>query len=552
MSGQLKQYARIRDQNFLIGITFYNFEKERDVPINNVGCLMIQESLWDWNTVGYLQIQSWAELIERGPGGDGPDKEGFFIRTDLATRLKITFQLCDEKKEDLDIAKPKDAWIRTFDLVVTRVEDVYDTNYSESNDSFAKARRYYFEDERFVRLKYTHIEWSTSQYHPKEPNKPEKVHARRYGEPDERHCMIASDAIQSILLTASSSEQDPEKEPDIKCGTKSWESPKTAQFDLGKINKEEWTDTDEEMSLVKYIAPKNCSAMDAILYILPHCVDKNGFPMMLDPGRTDKERKKGWQLYPLVKVFKNHEDYFSEKFYITDSIFPTKDDKDYDPGADGDELSPKQNSKSRNPSGNKCFKGFWDQEASHIKQYEYSPPGGNVTSRLTNSPVFEYDFRAHKFNFWQSKGDLKANYESIDQYREMGDLIYGGLPISTNYINSKGFNATYTTSPRSYFPPSLARNMMIWDMITNSARITFEVPGVPQRRAGLWFSVNRHSLISRDNWMDKRLQGEWLTTKTVHIFKNNNYTTIMEGTKIDIKKTPPKNKPEETRDVGMH
>ena len=496
---------------------------------------------------GYLEVQSWGEVVERGAGGDS----GFFVRTDGLSRLKISFKMCDDDSEDPPICKPQSHWNRNYDLIVTHVEDTYDPGQSEANDSFTKYRRFHFEDERYHRLKMVNIEWSTSQYHAKKKGE-EEVFEAKYGQPDEYHTMIASDAIRSVLKTVGSSKQDPES-PDVKIGCKMFQDPDSASFLFGQIDKEKWFKTDDKLSLVKFINPVNSNALNAISYLMSHAVDKYGYPCILSYGSTDKEREKGWKLETLFKIFNENKDKLAEKFYITDSSYPQQSDPTYDPSGPSEERSAGQTTEDPQ-EGDDVLKFFHDTNASHIKQYAYSGQGANNVDMLTNRPLCNYDFQSHSLKFYQKYADVKSNYKATSYegkklYSAKGDGC--PLPISNNYVNMKGHSVLYSTTPRVFFPDSMSRNMYIWDAITNASKITFEVPGAVFRRPRLWFSINRFSNTSRNNWLDYRMQGEWLCTKVVHVFADNDYRTVVEGTRFDIWKDPPKSKPDEAQSVGL-
>ena len=522
---------QIRDQYYYIEIWLYNQidgQKPFAVPFMFVNSLAIEETLMDWFIKGWIVFNNSFEILERGsPGSDNkPDivKAPYIFRTDGRNRISIKiYPIANNKtKEYGEIGNsgeslPREKWEMSFDCVIYDVEDLPTVNAQ------TKLRKYYFWDERYQIFLEKNIDWSTST---------------DYRLPDYERGMSANLALRELINSAS--------KVDPRSNNRSAEIIKVGYLDGGSIDKPQiplndfwdWdygnsADTVEKLlpngqkisyrkDLIFYTSPANNNVIDDINYILENTISSKGYPTFLRFGRWSEE--KNWSLIGLEKYFENAENEQVERIIIDDGIEASK--KPYVPRAPAQLY-------------NNDINNFMSGIASKIRQYKFSPMVAIDDNRIANTPLHQYDFSMGRFNMFYRENTAEEVINSMTDMGEMGLYSFTKnknlgphVLLNLNKTKKQGIMLNNMFSPKPFVPTNLPKLVMMEDALFLNETLSFIANGLTIRSPGRFLFVDKIN-SNESNPFDDRFLGQWMITKVVHVFTQDNYVTEVISSKID-------------------
>jgi hypothetical protein len=524
---------------FYIEVFLYNQldgYKPFPIPFLFIDSFSIEETLLNWITKGWIVLNTDFEILERGapsvsnynknqdPLIDRPVPAPYVFRTD--GRNKISFRIYPLHQENKNVGAEdylKEHWEMCYDFVIYDIEDL------ETGSSHQKLRKYYFYDERYQILSERNIEYSTYYSVCKKLQKdninPNTLPPQYWV--DSKRAANPNEAIQDILTIAAS---DPPiysatPTPVIYVGFSeegSIDDPKKYGELLNKIDEQNW-DIGKSDNLVLYTSPANSTAYDDINYMLNFCSSKDNGPVFLRVGRTTEDKK--WKLTPLSQYFSEASLNQIERLYIEDNIVDGK---------------PPINRSFSEAKGN--YVNFSSGIESRIQSYRFSPMVASDDARITNSPVFNYDFSTGSFNIYFKDNTAIDVKTKLEDYAKKGLFNFSNYnPNSTNAhallnINKtkkQGISVKNNFVPQKFFPKNLSQIQMLKDSVLLNEAITFTVYGLTIRTPGKFLYIDRVSSKGELNPFDDRFLGQWMIIKVNHIFTQKTYMTEIVAVKVD-------------------
>jgi hypothetical protein len=531
---QARFIHQIRDQFYYIEIWLYNQIEGQvpfPVPFYFVNSLALEETLMDWFVKGWIVFNNNFEILERGANAGGSN-EGrkekvnapYIFRTDGRNRISIKIYPIPNNQSYSNIGQtesqlPRDKWEMSFDCVIYDVEDL------PTESAQVKLKKFYFWDERYQIFSEKNIEWSTCKAQ------------NGWSLPDYQRGMPANEALLNLIKTASL------KTP--KTNVENFEDPanviKVGYYEGGRIDNPQialnysdlaWdmgsentitkklvngTEISYRNDLIFYTSPANNNVLDDMEYIISNVVSKEGNPAFLRFGRHTDD--KVWNLVGLEKYFRDAEKEQVERLIIEDGVEPRKP---YAPRAPLNFSSDIQN--------------FMSGIASRIKQYKFSPMVAVDDGRILNSPLHHYDFTTGRFNIFYGENTAK---EVINQMTTAGKQGLHSLKqtsshvlLNLNQTKNTGIMLKNMFSPKPFIPTNFPKVQMMKDALYLNESVCFITNGLTIRSPGRFIFID-YSNSNDINPFDDRFLGQWLMTKVVHLFTQDNYITEVVANKID-------------------
>jgi hypothetical protein len=498
--------VQIRDQKFYVEVWIYNQNskfKPIGIPFKFIEQLVLEESLENWYSNGYLILANDFEVFERGSYDSFPSP--YFFRSDGRNKISLKiYPIIDNPKVN---PLTPEYWNMNYDFVIYDIEDL------PTGSSQSKLRKFYFHDERYQIFLERNIEWSTSKndYQLCPDNSSDDVKS-----------LNVSLAIKSIISTAASNDSNPSS-PVIKIGNTDGPSKlDDPNIPLNLFDEENW-DKGFAGDKVLYTAPANSCVLDDINYVYKYAKSQDGSSLFL---RFDRYTRK-WSLVSLKDTLNKAEKNQIERLIIQDNL-NIANQKPYIPRAPYDQ----------NGGDSSDIKNFQSNIASRITDYRLAPMVAFDEINLTNTPI-------HNFNF--SKGSFEVHHKSntskylLDSIKTIAnDSLYsfkqksGQLLYQINQTKKTGLNTKNTFIPRSVFPKDSAYLRMSKDFLFLSQAIHFTVPGLTFRTPGKFVFIDKDYSNGEQNVFDDRFLGQWILTKVIHNFTKTMYTNEIIANKIDI------------------
>jgi hypothetical protein len=523
-------YQGPNNQFYYIEVVLYNQiegQKPMYVPFILVESLTIHESLFGWATRGEIVFNNDFEVFLRGSpvssGGTGV-KPPYIDRTDGRNRLHIKIYPADvqidnngniSETTNTETKFPKLYWEMDFDFVIIEVKDLPVGNNQR------KKRMYKFIDERYQILQEKNLEWSS-----------ESIAAKKLGLPPEVNVPSAAAALNpnevlKELLTIASTNGDTSTK--INIGFDDSGSISSPNIPLDRINNEKW-DVGDSSNLVSFYpeADRKMGAIDDINYVLSHCVSFDGFPVILDYGRSSKD--KNWHLNSLSDYYKNATPEQVERLVVEDGLIPNQEELN----ANTSPYIPR----ASNELGSQT-KNFSSVAASRITSYKYSPMVTVDDNRIKNSPYCYYNEYTGFFNLKKEKNHVLNLINKLTElgYKGLYSFTGGGqggqILLNINQAKSEGQmtkNLYALNGPYSNHQSPL--NQMILDAIFLNQAISFQCLGITLRTPGKFIFIDRLGSGER-NAFDDRFLGQWFVSNVSHLFTQENYVTEVVANKID-------------------
>jgi hypothetical protein len=519
-NNNLKYIQQIGDQFYHIEIWIYNQidgYKPHLIPFLFVEAMVIEETLVNWPTNGWIILKNNLEMFERGSlslksGVNGePDRPQisapYIFRNDGRNRISIKiYPINNPTNIGNDVVQselPKNLWEMSYDFVIYDIEDLPTDNTQN------KSRKLYFQDERLQILKERNIQWSTAQYGPNQGKK---------NVTDKEKAMNATEAIKSIIKAAGSKTSDPNNS-DLKIGYKEGESIDKPSIPLASFG--QWDNgigPNGITSDIIYTSPAYSCALDDLNYAYQNCISSDGTPLILDFGRNTEDKK--FHLQPLSYYFQNAEKNQIEKLILEDGL--------------DSELTPPYVPRAPNMPGT-YIQNFTSGIASRIKKYKFAPMVSSDDMRITNRPLHNFDFSKSEFSIYQEDNTAAKVAENIENLAKQGLYAYnnkGQILMNVNQTKQTGLMTTPSFEPQVFFPKNKPALKMMKEVIFLSQSLYFQSPGLTFRTPGKFIFVDRIT-SSENNPFDDRFLGQWLIVKTMHIFTQDTYLNDVVATKVD-------------------
>jgi hypothetical protein len=522
---------QIRDQLYYIEIWLYNQiegQTPYSVPFYLVNALALEESFFEFMVRGWIIFNTSFEVLERGATGkDGKINAPFIFRTDGRNRISIKIYPIPSTQTAFDIgtfeeALPKDKWEMCFDCVI------YDAQDLPTDSAQVKKRKFYFWDERYQHFLEKNIEWSTSV------QGLESIYGQTIEKPwelkDHQRSIPASFAIRSLIDTASliNPNNSFQLGNSVKIGYDELGSIDRPNINLnlfdpvwdgGYANESITTRLGDSYrkDLVFYTSPANTTVYEDLTYLLENGISQSGYPLFLRHGRHSKDKE--WHLFGLDEYLKNAGRDQVERLIVEDGVEPQAP---YIPRA---------------PDGlGGDIRNFMSGVASRIKEYQFSPMVAIDDGRITNTPLHHYNFSTGEFNIYK-KDNLAS--EVVDKMTSAGKLgLYGinrpggHLLLNVNKTKTDGIMLKNMHSGRPFIPPELPKMEMMKDVLFLNEALSFKANGLTIRSPGRFLFID-YSNSNDFNPFDDRFLGQWMMTKVIHLFTQNNYITEVVANKID-------------------
>ena len=487
------------------------------VPAQFIEEIQLEESLLNWNTRGWVTINTDYEILERGfPAMKFSDflsgnkiKNPYVVRTDGRNRLYIRLYpiLKDSTNRGLT---SYDLYLQNWEICLNSV--IYDIEDLDAEKAYIKKRRFYFWDERYQILLERNLEWSTATHGPNGGN---------ISGTDKERSMPISNAIQSIIKTAASNKFKQEAEDDVKIGggniaskmslfADTWDR----GFGYGKENSYE--------NSVLYTSPANSTAIDDINYMLALFKSEDGTPAVLALDRFFSPNGKRFDLKSIGNIIKDAEKNQIERLFIDDLV---------DPEAAGMHFN-------RAPDGRGADKNFSSPIASIIRNYKFCQMSPTFDLSLINSPVHNFSFQDKEFRVYKKDNSIKKFLEKTKEYFTEGLYSFqqGSGKVLLNITKSKteGIMTKNVLVPQTFFPSDYSFINNFLDYILSNQTIYFEANGLTLRTPGKFIYIDRPLVTQDKNSFDDRFLGQWLMTKVTHKFTKSSYTNEVYAVKPDI------------------
>lgn len=538
--------------------------------------LVINETLHEWNTSGYIVIESTLESFEKNPSDLSDVPKAYTMRMDCRDILLISIlPLSPEGEKDGPGAPPKEQYLLKGEFVIYDTEDIH------TEDLVLKAKKLYFHDLRYQLATEQRIQFSTND---------SKIFSGADGRIDNE---VETGTVLKRLLERCN-------DPAFGLG---W----------GQIMKTSLENWDEGTSKVFFTAPANYTILDSMNYILDRHVSKLGtaptgevnvpretsefgtdpnaftgeastpftfngieYAKSSDPARpgylilsgpntgtstlnipgytppassstpapsptstvgsdlcvlTTNRFTDEFELMPFSKLFAlSTEGNQPGKYQIEHMFIPLVSQIDSEIGLPRAPLA----------STNDWAKDVKLASFGYIANYRFVDFSGIDSAKtVLTRPVYSYDFKSHSFvcefadhGITKTKEFLKANYV---------DNMYGGMagkPAPLLTLNDmkkkqKVIEPVFSTKKMKESRLNDGRNKTLFSSIYLNEHIVFTTLGSTNRTSGRFIGIdtdNRKS-IEEDNF-SHRLLGQWLVTSVKHVFLQDSYINEIEAIKI--------------------
>jgi hypothetical protein len=511
----------IRDQPYLVEVWIYNQLakfKPLNIPIFFIEELVIEEELHNWHVSGSITLVNDHEIFERGalsqtysnlPGSPHLDQKqaSFLFRSDARNKLAIRIKPIPDNNTVLSDKQ----WQMSYDCVVYDMEDLKTDNPQK------KLKKLNFIDERYQIFLERNIQWSTASYNNGKgiPNSTPSSDASK--------AMLTSDAIKSIITTASSDNSNPQGKI-IKVGSslgpKGIDNP---TYPINNFNNNNW-DAGSSDSYVQYTSPANSNVLDDLDYVMSCIKGSDGSPLFLRLDRYDNTGGKNFSLIPLSYYFKNAQKNQIERLTIED-------------GVDVLTAPPYINRAPINygVSDSEAIVNFESVIASRISNYEFIPMSAADDFSLNNNILHNFSFSQGQFNIEYTGNKITDVYKNVQKYTEslFGYKNSNQLLMHINQTKQKGLSFRNKYIAKNFRPAGMAGvDMMNRFLLLNQA-ISFTTAGLTFRSPGNFIFIDRNTSSAEKNPFDDKALGQWMITKVNHTFTKNYYVNNVIGVKVD-------------------
>jgi len=518
-------------QKYTVEVWIYNQMEGFDpvlVPTYAINELVIEETLKNWSVSGSITIKNDVEFLEKGSlkfvynqTNLDQKKANFLFRSDARNKIAIRIKPIVDNDSDY----PDEYWQMSFDCLI------YDFDDLNTGENTSKLKKLKFVDERYQIFLEKNIEWSTSLYNQgmsagsdnNNPPDPTNTTTGTYGgagSSDISRTMASSEAIKSIISTASTLDSTPDGTP-IKVGSS--EGPKGIASPTNSINNfSDMWDKGSSDSYIQYTSPAFYNVLDDIDYVFGSLKASDGSPLILTFDRYDNPKGKQFSLVPLSYFFDNAEKNQVERLILIDPTNPKNS-------------APYNNRAPYEPNNNSNIHNFESPMASKIASYELIPMESSDAYSLNNTPIHSYDFSKGEFTIEYSGNTAKDFYNDMQNYT---NGLYGynnskQLLLNINQSKQRGLMVNNNFISRSFFPKKMSGVKMMKDFLFLNQAISFNAVGLTIRAPGKVIFIDRDTSTMEKNPFDDKVLGQWLIIKNIHVFSQGEYTNNIFATKVD-------------------
>jgi hypothetical protein len=505
----------IRDQHYVFKITLYNTVTKRplQLPFKTIENLVIEESLTNWWTKGWITLNNNFEVIERAtavkgnPVSRNQEQNAFFaFRHDGRNRINIRI---DTVPNGNNLIKPEN-WSMNYDFIIYDVEDI------DTDSSIVKLKKIYFIDERYQILAERNIPWSTSTHGAAAQTAKQKNISVSYLLDSERK-MTPNESIKSIIQTAACNDftLGTEQQAEINVGFNDAGSISNPNISLANFDDENWSTIDSSAeNTIFYTSPANSNALNDINNMLSYAKGPENDPVFLRVNRFNKK----WSLVSLTDIFSKALQI--ERLTLQDGLEPQT--KVYTPRA------------ALYDDAGKILNVF-SGRTSIMRNYKFASMAPIDDMRLTNRPIHMMDFSTGIYNIHFSKNKVDSILDNINTIGKKGLYTFekdgsNQVWLNINQTKSKGISLENTFLTQG--SPDLMMVKMLKDVVFLNQGLYFQSDGLTLRQPGTFLFVDR-SDSSDINVFDDKFLGQWLINKVVHYFDSTKYVTDVYATKLD-------------------
>jgi hypothetical protein len=489
------------------------------IPFFLVESFTIHETLFDWVTKAEIVFNNDFEIFLRGsPNGSSKIASPYIERTDGRNKVNIKVRPVNitlnngvlSETSDTSVNFPKKYWEMDHDFVVVDIEDLYVGNNQR------KKRRYILIDEKYQILKEKVIEWSSETIAAKKNNSTKILTSAE-------SALNPNDVLREFLTLVSTNGGTM---PQINIGFDESGSIDKPNIPLDKIYLNNW-DIGYLSNVVNFYKESNQNAIDDMFYILSHCISYDGFPVILDYGRSSED--KGWQLNSLSYYFEKSTPEQVEHLIIEDGLM-----SDSENGTSYTPYIPRASNSDGTQVNN-----FTSIQASRIKSYKYSPMVSVDDNRLQNSPLNFYNEHTGYFESLKKENSIKNLANKLKELANKGLYSFKNssfgpqILLNINKTKSTGQMTKNHFALNGPYGSRVAPLMhMILDSVFLNQSISFQCPGLTLRNPGKFIFVDRIGAGDK-NTFDDRFLGPWMITSVSHLFTQETYVTEVFANKID-------------------
>lgn len=502
MSTRPLRPEKLRDgREIQMAVTIYNGDYAFDALLSSIRDLIIEETMIDWWSRGYIDIRSYGAVD--GSISDVTGKQTYVFRNDCRDYIDIEIdkQLDDSSDESSRLNDP--VLTLTHKFVIYSIKDIIEDNI--------KYKRLFFHDYRYQIFKEKDSTFTTTAYLSGNPS-----HMS-----DEDREIPTDEALKMLIY-----ETDAEGREMDDVFTTAW----------AKGNRN-----------ILYTTHAGNCALDDLNNILNDHVDTNDGKCVLHLDRFSGK----WSLLPVATLFQNAVKKNQEGAFI-----------EFTPGiwqseiftinrmADLEEVESIP-VVSRVPKGsNSPYVNIDQEDSSTITQYRYVEMRGDTNHDIFNTTaIHQYDQQRSAFSISMQSTNilsltkyLQSNIISPLQYRVPDEETPPmSINIAPDRFQTLSLKHEFSSSTSSYAPINF-RNNTIWQVLLQSNAIEFDVPGEPNRSSGRFISVqmpsgdivqNHHGAEQKpgeDKYKDK-VEGQYLVISAIHRIVNGDYINRITGIK---------------------
>jgi hypothetical protein len=490
--------VQFNDQNFFFELLLIN-SKGQTFNFNNAAIeeLVIEDSLFDWQTTGTLIFKNNFDAIERTYKNGNEISVGYEFGT---TNRDYLFLRCiptflDEYSEDgLD----PNIWELNYAFVIYDFEDIQGKSPED------KFKKLYFWDASYESFVQKNIHFSSSLLNKGETDVPPSQQT------DDQRSDYTGNIIKE-LIKATLSENE---------------------VFLDTEEKNKW---DKGRDKIFYSShPKNY-AIDDLKYLLNRHVsteETNNDPCILSNDRYTNE----WSLIPFSNYFDkaiNSVDRSLPSTLQLESFFISEYGK---PDDDNPKVAKRVPAVSKNPNL---------QLNIHLSDYSLIDKYQIFDMSLFDKANYLNTHVAHSYNFGDKEFVIKQRESNIESAYEHFKENYADKLNFADYQNSPLFNVdnlrrynknikhVFKTGYSSNNPMyAIGRNKILFTSLGLNTTIQFMARGLTHRKSGHFIGISKKTDYY-DSEYEAKLQGQWLLTKVEHRFTKNSYTNNMFGVKVN-------------------
>jgi hypothetical protein len=332
----------------------------------------------------YQFLEKGAEV--KKPSGEWSTINGYICdrpdgRNKFSVRIYPT-EISDSSADDF-VKRNIDDFEICHDFVV------YDVQDTPTENAEKKYKKYYLWDERYQLFLERKLEWSTALAIRK------NFDIEQFASDNDRK-LNPNLALKSLIYDASFY---PDGSPIMIGFSGKGEINKPENF-ISEILEEEWDPGNEdEQNKIFYSCLADTNVVDAIDYIYPYCQSSDGFPVILNVGKSTSDKR--FKLKSLKTIFDESYKNQKERLIFVDTKDANMSNKIW--SAKGPQFSPNQTQETE-------LLNFTSGIASKITSYQFVPMSPVDDLNFATSPLIYFNPENSEFNIIFSENTIDTLY----------------------------------------------------------------------------------------------------------------------------------------------